>query len=123
MKPHRRNYIMSRELFVGNLSYSTTEDNLQTLFSQFGTIESLKVISDSETGRSRGFGFVKMSTDEEAQQAIEGLNGQSCDGRDLKVNLAQPREKRTPGGGGRDRDSSSRRSGGYDGGNNRQRSW
>lgn len=91
---------MSRELFVGNLSYSTSEENLQTLFSQFGTIESLKVISDSETGRSRGFGFVKMSTEDEAQRAIEGLNGQDCDGRDLKVNLAQPREKRAPGSGG-----------------------
>ncbi|MBL0941598.1 MAG: RNA-binding protein [Alphaproteobacteria bacterium] len=120
---------MSRELFVGNLSYSTTEDNLQTLFSQFGTIETLKVISDAETGRSRGFGFVKMSTEDEAQRAIEGLNGQACDGRDLKVNLAQPREKRAPGGG---RDTGGQRrngggggygSGGSGGGSNRPRSW
>lgn len=126
---------MSRELFVGNLSYSTTEDKLQTLFSQFGTIETLKVISDAETGRSRGFGFVKMSTDDEAQRAIEGLNGQDCDGRDLKVNLAQPREKRAPGGGGGyggGRDSGGQRrssGGGYNGGGrdsgggNRPRSW
>jgi len=133
MKPHRRKRIMSRELFVGNLSYSTTEDILQPLFSQFGTIESLKVISDAETGRSRGFGFVKMSTDDEAQNAIEGLNGQNCDGRDLKVNLAQPREKRAPGGGGGyggGRDSGQRRGGGGGygggsggGGNSRPRSW
>jgi RNA recognition motif-containing protein len=126
---------MSRELFVGNLSYSTTEDNLQTLFSQFGTIETLKVISDAETGRSRGFGFVKMSTEDEAQRAIEGLNGQDCDGRDLKVNLAQPREKRAPGGGGYgggSRDSGGQRrngggggygGGGSGGGSNRPRSW
>ncbi len=84
-------------LYVGNLSYGTTDDDLRNHFSQWGEVTSAKVIKDRETGRSRGFGFVEMGSKEEGQAAIEGSNGSDFQGRPLKVNESQPRE-RTGGG-------------------------
>ena len=81
---------MGKKLYVGNLSYSVTDQDLTNLFSQCGTVVSAKVISDRDTGRSKGFGFVEMSTDGEAQAAIDQLNNEDHDGRSLKVNEAQP---------------------------------
>jgi RNA recognition motif-containing protein len=94
------------KLYVGNLSYATTSSDLEQLFAQHGTVQSAEVISDRESGRSKGFGFVQMDSDEAAQAAIEALNGQTVDGRALTVNVAKPREDRPRGGGG----------GGYGGG-------
>ena len=91
---------MGSKLYVGNLSYGTTGSDLEQLFSQHGTVNSAEVISDRETGRSKGFGFVQMGSDEEAQAAIAALNGQEHDGRQLTVNEAKPREDRPRGGGG-----------------------
>ncbi len=91
---------MGRRLYVGNLSYSTASSDLQTMFSEFGTVSSAEVVSDRMTGRSRGFGFVEMGSDEEAQAAIAALNGKEQDGRTLTVNEAKPREDRAGGGGG-----------------------
>jgi RNA recognition motif-containing protein len=88
---------MAKRLYVGNLKYTVTSAQLQELFEQFGTVSSAQVLSDRETGRSRGFGFVEMVNDDEALAAIEGLDGQDHDGRRLTVNEARPR---TPGGGG-----------------------
>jgi RNA recognition motif-containing protein len=88
---------MAKRLYVGNLKYTVTTEHLQELFEQFGTVSSAQVLSDRETGRSRGFGFVEMVNDDEALAAIEGLDGQDHDGRRLTVNEARPR---TPGGGG-----------------------
>ena len=96
---------MAKKLYVGNLSYRTSDSDLQRLFEEFGTVDSAQVISDRETGRSKGFGFVEMGSDQEAQAAISALNGKEVDGRALTVNEAKPREER--GGGGR---------GGYGGG-------
>jgi RNA recognition motif-containing protein len=96
---------MSTKLYVGNLSFRTTSDDLREAFSQAGTVESASVIEDRETGRSRGFGFVEMATPEEAAAAIELLNGKDFGGRNLTVNEAKPKTDR--GGGGR---------GGYSGG-------
>jgi len=93
---------MSTKLYVGGLPYSVTEQQLSELFSQQGTVSSAKVITDKFTGQSRGFGFVEMSTGEEAKKAISALNGTQMDGRSLTVNEAKPQEKRT-GGGGRNR--------------------
>ena len=90
---------MSTKLYVGNLSFNVSSDDLQEHFSQAGTVESAKVIEDRDTGRSRGFGFVEMSSSEEAMAAIEQFNGQDLDGRSLVVNEARPREE--GGGGGR----------------------
>jgi RNA recognition motif-containing protein len=87
-------------LYVGNLSYNVTSSELETLFASFGTVESAQVIEDRESGRSKGFGFVEMSNDDEAQAAIRGLNGQDHNGRPLTVNEARPREDRGGGGGG-----------------------
>ena len=98
---------MGSKLYVGNLSYNTTSSDLEQLFAQHGTVQSAEVISDRDTGRSKGFGFVQMGSDEEAQAAITALNGQQHDGRNLTVNEAKPREDRGGGGGGR---------GGYGGG-------
>jgi RNA recognition motif-containing protein len=89
------------KLYVGNLSFQTSSDELQTLFAQAGTVESVSLIEDRETGRSRGFGFVEMSTKEEGAAAIEKFNGQDLGGRALNVNEAKPREDRGGGGGGR----------------------
>jgi RNA recognition motif-containing protein len=88
---------MEVKLYVGNLSYSTTEDDLKTLFAKAGEVASVALITDRNTGRSRGFAFVEMSTQVEAEQAISTLNGFNLDNRDLKVNLAKPREDRRSG--------------------------
>lgn len=91
---------MAKKLYVGNLSYGTNEDGLNTLFSSFGTVESVKIITDRDTGYSKGFGFVEMSSDEEAASAISGTNGREFDGRQLRVNEAmdKPRRDRDAGG-------------------------
>lgn len=91
---------MGTKLYVGSLPYSTTEQQLSELFSQHGTVQSAKVITDRYTGQSRGFGFVEMATGEEAQKAIAALNGAALGGRTLVVNEARPQEKRPYGGGG-----------------------
>ena len=91
---------MSKKLYVGNISFETTSEDLVQAFSQFGTVLGAQIVSDRETGRSKGFGFVQMGTDEEAQAAIAALNGQEHDGRPLTVNEAKPREDRPRGGGG-----------------------
>lgn len=91
---------MGTRLYVGNLSYQTDSSALQELFSQHGTVVSAQVISDRDTGRSKGFGFVEMGSDDEAQNAINALNGQPFDGRNITVNEARPREERGGGGGG-----------------------
>lgn len=87
-------------IYVGNLPYNTTDDELQTLFSQFGNVERAQVIMDRETGRSRGFGFVEMPESDEGQRAIEELNGREYGGRALTVNEARPRSDDRGGGGG-----------------------
>jgi len=116
---------MDNKLYVGNLSYSTNEAALQTMFGQVGVVKSVQIIKDRDTGRSKGFAFVEMTTQEEAEKAISLFNGKEVDGRALKVNIARPREERGgPGGGGDDR----RRSfggdrGGRKPGGNRGRSW
>jgi RNA recognition motif-containing protein len=91
---------VGKKLYVGNLSYTMDSSQLQELFSQYGTVQSAQVISDRDTGRSKGFGFVEMSSDQEAQAAISGLHGQQHGGRPLTVNEARPREDRGGGGGG-----------------------
>jgi RNA recognition motif-containing protein len=90
---------MSTKLYVGGLPYSVTEQQLNELFAQQGSVTSAKVITDKFTGQSRGFGFVEMSTTDEAKKAISALNGTQMDGRPLTVNEAKPQEKRTGGGG------------------------
>ena len=97
---------MGRKLYVGNLPYSATEQSLNEAFSAFGTVDSATVITDRDTGRSKGFGFVEMSTDAEAQKAIQELNDSKMDERQIKVNEAKPKAPRSGGGGG-----------GYGGGN------
>ncbi len=91
---------MSKKLYVGNLSYATSSAELEQMFAQYGTVSSAQVIEDRLTGRSKGFGFVEMSSDSEAQAAISGLNGHVNDGRALTVNEARPREERGDFGGG-----------------------
>ncbi len=91
---------MSNKLYVGNLSYSVRDDDLQQQFSAFGNVQSAKVMMERDTGRSKGFGFVEMSSAEEAQAAIEGLHGKNMGGRDLTVNIARPMEARPPRSGG-----------------------
>ncbi len=91
---------MGKKLYVGNLSFDVSSSDLEKLLSEYGTVQSAEVISDRMTGRSKGFGFVEMSTDDEAQSAISALNGQEHSGRPLTVNEAKPREPRTGGGGG-----------------------
>jgi RNA recognition motif-containing protein len=98
---------MSMKLYVGNLSFNTSNQDLNDLFGAIGTVESANIIEDRETGRSRGFGFVEMSSQAEGENAIAQLNGKEVDGRELKVNEAKPQESRGGGGGGR---------GGYGGG-------
>ncbi|HEY0320764.1 MAG TPA: RNA-binding protein [Pyrinomonadaceae bacterium] len=100
---------MATKLYVGNLSFRTTQEDLRDLFAQAGTVESASVIEDRETGRSRGFGFVEMASQEEALAAIEQFNGKDFNGRNLTVNEARPRTERSGGGGGGGR-------GGYGGG-------
>jgi len=91
---------MNKKLYVGGLSYSVTDDQLKQLFASQGTVESAKVITDKYTDRSRGFGFVEMGTQEEAEKAIQALNGVQHEGRTLTVNISKPREDRGSGGGG-----------------------
>jgi RNA recognition motif-containing protein len=92
--------VVGKKLYVGNLTYQVREEELEQLFSQFGTVQSAQIIQDRDTGRSKGFGFVEMSSDAEAQAAIAGLSGKEHDGRALTVNEAKPREARSGGGGG-----------------------
>ena len=89
------------KLYVGNLSFDTTNSDLEEMFGELGTVESANIVEDRETGRSRGFGFVEMSSKEEGENAIEKFNGTEMNGRNLTVNEAKPRENRTGGGGGR----------------------
>src|SRR5262247_3545203 len=91
---------VGNRLYVGNLAYSVTDQTLQQAFKEYGNVTSAKVMMDRDSGQSKGFGFVEMATDEQAQAAIRGMNGQSLDGRALTVNEARPREDRGGGGGG-----------------------
>jgi cold-inducible RNA-binding protein len=91
---------VAKKLYVGNLTYETTDSDLQNLFSPHGAVQSAQVIMDRETGRSKGFGFVEMDKGDEAQKAINALNGHEINGRALTVNEARPRESRGPGGPG-----------------------
>jgi RNA recognition motif-containing protein len=115
---------MESKLYVGNLPYSATEEELSALFGQAGTVTSVAIIKDRETGRSKGFAFVEMASDADAQKAISMLNGQSMGGRDLRVSIARPREE----GGGGGRSFGNRGGGGYGnrgggGGSNRRRDY
>ena len=107
------------KLYVGNLSFQTTEQDLNALFSKYGTVSETNLIMDRETNRPRGFGFVTMSTPEEANKAVEAMNGKTIDGRALTVNIARPREERAPGGGGGERRQYGGGGGGGGGGRNR----
>jgi RNA recognition motif-containing protein len=109
---------MGNKLYVGNLPFSATDDSLREMFAQAGQVESARIITDRDTGRSKGFGFVEMSTEQEASEAINKFNGKELDGRSLTVNEARPMAPREGGGGGR-RDSGGRGRGG--GGGGRQR--
>ena len=91
---------MGNKLYVGNLAYSVTDENLQQRFGEFGTVTSAKVMMDRDTGRSKGFGFVEMGSDAEAQSAISGMNGKDLDGRAIVVNEARPKESGGSSGGG-----------------------
>ena len=106
---------MGNKLYVGNLAYSVRDDSLQQAFAEFGTVTSAKVMMDRDTGRSKGFGFVEMGSDAEAQAAINGMNGQPLEGRAIVVNEARPREER-PGGFGGGGGGRSGGGGGYGGG-------
>ncbi|MBN20207.1 MAG: RNA-binding protein [Bdellovibrionaceae bacterium] len=97
---------MGKKLYVGNIPFSATEDSLRDAFSSFGVVESSRIITDRDTGRSKGFGFIEMGTDEEAETAIQNMNGAELDGRPLKVNEAKPQAPRNDNGrrpGGRNR--------------------
>jgi RNA recognition motif-containing protein len=102
---------MGKKLYVGNLTFAVTASDLEQLFGEHGTVESAQVIADRDTGRSKGFGFVEMKTEQEAQAAMAALNGKDMNGRNLTVNEAKPREDRGGGRGGR---------GGYGGGGGRR---
>lgn len=112
---------MSTKLFVGNLSFNTTENDLQDAFAAHGTVVEANLMMDRMSGRSRGFGFITMSTPEEAQKAIEALNGSQIDGRAVTVNIAKPREERPAGGGSRGGGGGGRRDFGGGGGGGRGR--
>ena len=126
---------MSMKLYVGNLSFQTSSEDLQQLFGQAGTVESATVVEDRETGRSRGFGFVEMATNEEGQAAIQQFNGKEVNGRSLNVNEARPREDRggnrggfgggggNRGGFGGNRGGGGGGRGGFGGGGNREPRW
>ena len=118
---------MGNKLYVGNLAYSVRDQDLNDAFSQFGSVNSAKVMMDRETGRSKGFGFVEMASDDEAQAAINGLNGQPVAGRAVVVNVARPREERPAGfrspyggGNGGGGGGGGRREGGFGGGGRRE---
>lgn len=113
---------MSRKIYVGGLPYSTTDGQLEEIFATHGAVESARVITDKFTGRSRGFGFVEMGSDDEAQKAIDTLNGTEIEGRTLTVNEARPQERRPGGGGGGGGGFGDRRGGGG-GGGGRQNRW
>jgi RNA recognition motif-containing protein len=106
---------LGKKLYVGNLSYNVSSSDLETMFGTFGTVQSAQVIEDRDSGRSKGFAFVEMGSDQEAQAAIAGLNGKEHDGRALTVNEARPREERGGGGGGGG-GRGGRSGGGYGGG-------
>ncbi len=112
---------MGSRLYVGNLSYQTTEDDLRQLFMGAGEVASVAIIMERETGRSKGFAFVEMANDEEAHKAQQMFNGQALDGRTLRVDIARPREDRPPGGGGGGGGGYSDRGGGGRGGRDRGR--
>lgn len=103
---------MGKKIYVGNLAFSVSEELLNSTFAQFGAVDSAKIITDRETGRSKGFGFVEMSADGDADQAIEKLNGSDLNGRNMNVSEARPQEDRPRGGGGGGRGGG----GGYGGG-------
>ncbi len=109
---------MGNKLYVGNLPYTVRDDDLQQAFGAFGQVNSAKVMMERDTGRSKGFGFVEMGSDSEAQSAIQGMNGQSLGGRSLVVNEARPMEARPPRSGGGGFGGGGRREGGYGGGGN-----
>ena len=114
------------KLYVGNLSFNTSNQDLSDLFAQIGTVETATVVEDRDTGRSRGFGFVEMASKEDGERAIEELNGKEVDGRELKVNEAKPRENRGFGGGGggsRGGGGGNWNSGGYGGGRGGNNRW
>ena len=92
---------MAQKLFVGGIAFATTSEGLRELFAQSGTVVSATVVTDRDTGQSRGFGFVEMATSEEAQQAVQNINGKSLDGRSLKVEISKPKTNGGGGGGGR----------------------
>jgi RNA recognition motif-containing protein len=110
---------LSKKLYVGNLTYNVNETDLEALFTPFGAVQSAQVIVDRDTNRSKGFAFVEMGSDAEAQAAIQGLNGYDHDGRNLTVNEAKPREPRTGGGGGGGYGGGRSGGGGYGGGGGR----
>jgi RNA recognition motif-containing protein len=111
--------LMTKKLYVGNLSYSVTEEQVRELFAQAGEVDSVALITDRETGRAKGFGFVEMNTEEGSKEAIRRFNGYTLDNRNLTVNEARPREERSGGGGyrggGGERRSSGRSGGGRGG--------
>lgn len=114
---------MGKKLYVGNLSFSISEEQLSSAFAQFGAVDSAKIVTDRETGRSKGFGFVEMAVDSEADQAIEKLNGTDLGGRNINVSEARPQENKPRGGGGRGfggpRGGGGGGRGGFGGGGNR----
>lgn len=107
-----------KNIFVGNLSYGATEESIRSLFESYGQVERVSIVTDRDTGQSRGFGFVEMTNDAEAEKAIAGLNGHELAGRDLNVNEARPKTERGSGGGG-----GRYRSGGGGGGFGRKQRW
>jgi RNA recognition motif-containing protein len=113
-----------KNIFVGNLSFNTNEDELRTLFEPFGQVDRISIMTDRDTGRSRGFGFVEMASNEDGEKAITALNGSQVGGRTINVNEARPKTERTGGGGGgggRDRGDRGSRGGGGGGGGRRDR--
>jgi cold-inducible RNA-binding protein len=110
---------VGKKLYVGNLTYNVNESDLEALFAPFGTVQSAQIIVDRDTNRSKGFGFVEMGSDAEAQAAIQGLNAREHDGRNLTVNEAKPREARPGGGGGGYGGGGGGGRGGYGGGGGR----
>lgn len=112
-----------KNIFVGNLSFQTTEADLRTAFEPFGAVSRVSIMTDRDTGRSRGFGFVEMNDDQQGDDAIAALNGSELDGRQLNVNVARPRPERTGGGGGRERSGGRGGFGGGRGGGGREQRW
>jgi len=119
MSPGQFEQAMNTRLYVGNLSFNTTADGVRTAFQQFGTVSDVHLVSDRETGRSRGFAFVTMGTTEEAAKAIEGMDGKTLDSRPLRVNEAEERQQRGGGGGGGGGGFRGGGGGGYGGGGDR----